>query len=361
LLAEVRAAGDLIEVRDHRVLNLLTLANGLHASYAVRKAAAVQQLLVGECFFVKERLGVFGQPQALWNIPPHWIAEMPTPSRPAYRVAFSGWHGFIPAGEIFAIVNLDPANPYGRGIGLAQVLGDELEADEMAARTVKQQFLNGARPDFLVYPKTGQQASPAEVARLRQTWEDQHEGFWRAARPHFASRELGIHEFAQVDNRALQMVQLRGYGRDLTRETVGVPPEILGHLENSNRATITASINMHARGVLVPRLELYRSAVQEFLIPEFDDRWIVDYESPVVADKELQLQAAAVAPWSLTLDEWRAMTGHGPLPDGEGTQRLVPFQLSPSEPGPGGMDTSNLRSDERAVLTRAIAMGARLA
>ena len=43
----------------------------------------------------------------------------------------------------------------------------------------------------------------------------------------------------------------------------------------ANRATVTMGDQIYGRRVLIPRLELIRSVLQERLMPEFDERLIV--------------------------------------------------------------------------------------
>lgn len=55
----------------------------------------------------------------------------------------------------------------------------------------------------------------------------------------------------------------------------------------------------------MPRLEDIRMTLQNQLIPFFDDRLIVDYESPIIEDKEHQLKVMEAMPGAFTINEWR--------------------------------------------------------
>ena len=203
----------------------------------------------------------------------------------------------------------------------------------MLGGNTRQTFLNQARPDFLVFPKEGpgrQEWSDPEVTRLQESWRAEHQGFWRVAKPKFIRREVGVFEFAEQSFRNLQLVQLREFERDTIRQVPGLPPEILGIVEpGASRATIDRAAYMFARFTLVPRLEAFRSAMQERLAPEYDERLIVGYASPVEEDREFFLKGAQVAPWALTVDEWR--TRFQGLPEkehGAGRVHMVPFALT---------------------------------
>src|SRR5206468_1613407 len=67
---------------------------------------------------------------------------------------------------------------------------------------------------------------------------------------------------------------------------------------------------------------------QERLIPEYDDRLIIDYESPVGEDTEFVQKTMAAMPGAYRVDEHRAVTGHPELKNGEGQVFLVPALLT---------------------------------
>ena len=85
--------------------------------------------------------------------------------------------------------------------------------------------------------------------------------------------------------------QLRDQMRDILLHVPGVPPEIFGILESSNRSTIDAAKYLFDSLLIVPRLEFLRTIMQERLIPEFDEKLILDYVSPVEKDREFALEA----------------------------------------------------------------------
>jgi hypothetical protein len=154
--------------------------------------------------------------------------------------------------------------------------------------------------------------NPTETKRFEQDWLNRLQGYWRSSKPHFMSREVGVYEF-QKNLKEMMLTEVRMQERDIILQVWGMPPEKLGILNNSNRATIEGSDLIYAKDVLVPRLEMRRSMFQELLMPEYDDRLIVDYVTPVMEDKEFELKVAMAAPWAMEANEWRAIMGRGDL------------------------------------------------
>lgn len=328
LIRQKQQTADLQEIESHILLDGLDGTGGYHTGVSLRKTTMIHLDLTGEAFWVKERNGA-GAPITFYPIPPNWVTATPTPEHRFYRVDFRGWQGEIPDTEVLWFCDPDPANPYGRGSGLALSLGDELDIGEYASKYIRQFFANNARPDILISPK-GENATmvPAETLRLEQRWTDSLQGFWRAFKPFFMSRPVEVTMFEQSHFDKMQMSELRKAERDTILHVWGLPPEIFGILESSNRSTIDAAWYLMSLVVLVPRLEFFRSVLQERLIPEYDERLILDYVSPVSEDREFILKAAQIAPWAPNVDEWRDMMGRPPLENGAGKVHMVPINLT---------------------------------
>jgi hypothetical protein len=326
---------NLIEVVEHPLLEALYTGNTYFTGLQTRKLWSIYEEAVGEAFLLKER-NLLGVPSAFWPIPAHWVTATPTPSDRSYTVSFRGWQARIPDTEMLWTVNPDPLNPYGRGTSIARALADDLDADELAAKHVRNWFANSARPDLLVF---GEGMTPADTRLLEERWLARLRGVFNPGQPFFLNRKVEVQEVGQ-DFAQMQLTELRAHARDMVVHGWGLPPEILGIIENSNRATIDAADYLFARNILVPRLEDRRAFLQEKVIPEYDDRLVLEYESPVAEDQEFALKVAQAAPWAIDVDTWRAKMGEPELPDGQGKVFMVPFQLlatrSPGEAaGPG--------------------------
>ena len=314
-------AGELDEILDHPALEFITGGQPLLPGVANRRVQQLHLDLVGEAFLLKGR-NALRVPVTAWPIPPTWVIGTPSPSEPFYRLSYRGWQPRIPDSEILWVRDPDPVNPYARGVGFGKALADELEADEYAAKTVRQLFFNRAQPDFVVFPK-GDRAEWGDTERKRfeADWTNKLQGFWRAWKPYFVNREIGIHEF-EKNFEHLQFNELRTAMRDAVTQTLGIPPEKLGIIANSNRATIDAADLIFAKNVQVPRLEFWRSYYQTCLIPEYDDRLIIDYVSPVTEDRDFYVKVATAAPWTLDGNEWRALMGQAPKDELEDVHML---------------------------------------
>jgi hypothetical protein len=183
---------------------------------------------------------------------------------------------------------------------------DELDADENAAKLVSYSFYNRGRPDVLI-TLPGMRA--AALRAFRDDWLSSLMGPKNVNKAHFTNVPDVDAKILGEDFRSLQMIDLRRFSRDTIRQVLGIPPEVLGIIENSNRSTIDAATYIFNQHVIEPMLEQRRAFLQRQLIDEFDDRLILDYVSPADEDKEFALKVANSQPYIMTIDEWRAMAG----------------------------------------------------
>ena len=344
--------GTLKELKTHPILDLLHTGNAMLSALTIRRLMQDYIDLVGDCFLYKERDPLRGNiPVRFWPIPPHWVTEYPEAPGDDYEVRYGLFQERIKDEDILWLKNARPEHPYGRGSGFGNSISDELETDEYAAKFVKAVFYNRARPDMLIMPdKDSKGLNPDELTKFEHRWLTRVGGVARSWLPLFLRRYVEVKSFPP-DFQTVQLKDLRIMQRDIIYQTYGIPPEIMGVLTNSNRSTIAAADYHMAEYVTTPRLEFLRTEFQEKVVPEYDDRIIIDYVSPVKEDMEHQLGVAKSNPAVLKIDEWRKLSGHGPLPNKQGQSFLVPMNMIPmkkldqselpEDPAPSGSPGSN--------------------
>lgn len=307
LLKQSETQGNLQEIEEHPLLDLLFLGNNQLLGKVVFQLTQQHLDLVGEAFWLFERDGL-GVPVNIWPLPPDWIRNIPAKGFPFYHIKIGASEFDIPMSEILPFIDPDPLDPYGRGTGIAKSLADELETDEYAAKHLKNFFYNRARPDLIIY---GDNLSPTDTKRLEERWTEKHRSFWNAFKPHFLNRKVEIKELGMTFEQ-LQMVEIRKHERDTIIQVYGFPPEKFGIVNESKRSTIAAADVFWRQDVLMPRLEFLRAIMQQHLVPMYDSRLILDFEMPEVNDAEHRLNVMKASAWAYTRDEWRMEAGKAP-------------------------------------------------
>ena len=304
-LYEVDKNGEEKELKSHPFLDFWNSPNPLFefTSNAIWKLQEIYLLLKGEGYFIIER-GMDGIPAELWPVPTHWVMETPYLNHPFYRVQMSNANSIqVSVDDMFVMKTLNPLDPFRRGLGQSEAIADEIEIDEYAAKFQKKFFYNDATPSLLVGMPGSQKE---ERDRFVEMWKNKFMGVNNSHKVAAIGANVSVNKLA--DNmKDLDMVNGRLFVRDSVLEHFGVPREIMGITENSNRATAEASQYIYAKNVLTPRLSDREKAVNAQLIPYFGTNLVWRYDDIIPHDKEFE-KGVAVEGWNnglLTKNEAR--------------------------------------------------------
>jgi HK97 family phage portal protein len=304
---ELADQGLLREVVDHPLLDLLAFPNSQLTGRSSLQMTQTWVDLKGEAFWMLEARN--GVPTRYLPLPPHWVTQVPSDASQNFRVSFQSLNFEVPANQMVWLRDPDPENPYGRGTGVAEALGDELETDEYAAKYVKNWFFNNGMPSAIV---AFEGADAAAVKRAEEKWGQTHGGIANANRVHFAGGKMNAQKL-DSSFKEQEIGPLRKGQRDTVAQVFGVPPEIIGIIENSNRSTIDAAAYIYAIGVEFPRVQFLRSELQSKLVPYFDETLCLEAELDIPDDAERRLSVMRAMPGVFSLNEWRVEGGREPL------------------------------------------------
>lgn len=320
------------EVYDHPLLELWDQPvprSDSHPGFTGSQWRYLIQLyleLAGESFLVViERDGM---PTALLPIPPHWVTQTPSTDAPWYTISTPNTLAPepIPAAQVIWLKRLDPSNPYGRGLGIAGTVDDEVSQLEWMNKFNDALFRNGSHPGAIIGVEG---LDDKNEKRIRSQWSEKQEGFANAWRTAFIGGKVTMHQTGRshLDLDFNAGVRLK---RDTVAQAWCVPPEILGIVENSNRATAQAADYIHQSKNTLPRLVYQAEVWNKYLVPRYlDRRLFLGYENPVRETDEQRLEKAdrGLAGGAITVNEWRREMGYDPLPDTQGSVLYRPLNV----------------------------------
>lgn len=317
------------EVFEHRLLELLARPcpglNGQQWRYLLQ----LYEELAGEWFLLIERDNGF--PVALWPVPPPWVSETPCRRNGLKYVMLLPVDGELkqddvePRDVIWSRAP-NPEAPYSRGLGIAQAVDDECSQAEWMNRFNSQFFRQGGHPGLIIGVED-QRMNPKLEDRVREQLQ-QGGGLWNAFRALVLGGRVQVHQKGPA-HRDLDYVEGLKLLRDTIAQVWGIPPELLGIVENSNRATADAADYIHAKGNILPRLGNFGATLNTYLVPLFGEVGLVlEPENPVRETNEFRLQKAneGLARGAITVDEWRQAQGWDPLKVG-GKRLYVPLNI----------------------------------
>jgi len=308
-LDQLRDADRLVEIEEHPFLDLIYAPNPEMTGADYLKLTQLYLDLVGDAptlMVMQEARLLAGQPRELWPVPITWLKRQG--GRLFLDPPFMAMRTEVAPENVLLLKDFDPHNPYGRGLGTARTLSDELDIAEYAAKEIKSRLYNGTLPDFIA---TLKESNPEEARRFKAALRAGHQGPNKRGNFEVTNKEFKIEKLSQTlaDWQAKDLLPMQ---RDAIRMRFGVPPEILGDVKDSNRATITAALTIYMSRVIEPRMERIRQALQAKILPLYDERLVLDFVSPVPDDSDFTLDAMKAFPHHVTRDEARGLMGLPP-------------------------------------------------
>ena len=320
-LYRIGEAGERQEVTSHPFLDFMDQPNPLYemTSSAIWRLQAIFLMLKGEGYFIIERYSD-GTPAELWPVPTHWVQMTPYQGNPFYQVRTTdGYMMNVSVDDMFVMRDLKPLDPYRRGLGQAEALADEVETDEYAAKFQKKFFYNDATPGIVISMPG---ANDDQQTRFLAKWDERLRGPNKSHRPITIGGPPGSPAAVTklADNmKDMDMINGRTFTRDAVLEHFGVPREIMGITQNSNRATADAAQYIYAKNVLTPKLKNRQDAINRQLLPAYGEDLEWEFDDIIPHDQEFE-KAVALDGWNnglLTKNEAREKLGMEPAKNGD--------------------------------------------
>jgi len=294
------------EIKDHDLLKFLYQPNpefnitGTSSLYL----AQVHYLIKGEAFGVIER-NLDKTPKFMWFVPPSWVTILSDGK---------GYEILIPRGskinvdkkDMFYRKNPNPVNPLGRGIGRVEPLGDEIETDEYMAKFAKRFFFNDAKPNIII--TAPDEADDEEIRKAERSWFQKFGGWINSSKAAFLNWDAKVHVLNST-NREMDFVESRRFYRDLVMQHFGIPPEIMGNVENSNKATVIAARDIYRNEVLNPMFIEFEEAITWQLLRQYENseslRFVFIRKEEDKDEFQLSVLEKAFDGGKITLKEYR--------------------------------------------------------
>lgn len=218
-----------------------------------------------------------------------------------------------PESQVIIDTDLDLKDPYFNGKGKAEAIKDEIETDEFVQKYIKYFYINSARPDVFITAEKGEEMSETDVQRLESEWLRKFQGVNNAHKPVFLNWAANITS-VPTSHKDMELLDTRKFYRDTTIQHFGVPPEIMGIVENSNKATVIAAEHIYAKQVRMPILQHIELIVNTKLLPLYKNsanmRFVFDNIIPDDLELTLKIASEGLQARVLTVNEWRVAMGY---------------------------------------------------
>jgi len=289
----------------------------------------IYQELIGESFWVLNFNGL-GEPAEIWVPYPHKMSVVPSKENFIKGYVYGEGENAVPfdVNEVIHFKYPSPLNQY-RGLGPAQSIGVDLDAEMYSGLWNRNFFYNSARPDGVI--QFDYNLSDEQFDKLKKQWSEKYKGVSKA---HQVALLEGGGKYTQIQNTVKDMdfSNLKLRNRDVILGVYGMPQSVMGISENVNKANAEAGEYQYARNLVKPRLDWRAAKLQEQLIPKFrkSENLKIGFEEVVkeTTEQKMALAESGMRAGYITINEARNMQRLDPLPNGD--VLLVPLNLIPT-------------------------------
>ena len=305
-------------IENHEIYNLLENpcpADRELTGWTIRYFVFACYKLVGEAYLLKVR-DAGGKIIALQPVSPSWVVQTPSATSRYWEIYPFGTAGgnsiIVPVEDVICFKDIDLNDPYGRGRGTSEAIGDEIQSDEYASKYAKNLFFNDATPSAIIYAPQGNKETADQI---KQSWLSKMAGFHHAKEPMVLTGEGSKFEKISQSPTELDFVESRKFLRDNANEHYHIPPEIFGILQNSNRSTIDSAEYLLNKNVLADDLRMFERVINTQLLWEDYDKertLILHHENNISEDiaQKLQIANDGLSRGVLTVNDWREAMGY---------------------------------------------------
>ena len=320
------------QIYKHRILDVLHGANPFQTSNEIMALDSIYMEGVGESFWALN-FNALDEPSEIVLPYPQKMSVIPDKNFPFVKgYVYGTGVDAIPftVNEIIHFKYPNPLNQY-RGLGQAQAIGINLDAEENTDKWVNQFFYNSARPDGVI--QFDYNLADEQFDKLNRQWNEKYKGVTKA---HQVALLEGGGKYIQVQNsiKDMDFPNLKQKNRDVILGIEGMPQSILGISENVNKANAEAGDYQFARRIIKPRLDWKLAKLNEQFIPKFKgtQNLQLGYEEvvPETIDQKRELAESGMRAGYLTINEARKLRGLDALQNGD--VLLVPLNLIPTKP-----------------------------
>lgn len=314
------------EVAGHPVLDLFNRPNPIMTRRQFRFTLVTHLELTGMAFVLMVD-NALGRPAELWPLSPADLIEIKAgdnTTRPITGFVFQGPGGkqvrYRPE-EILYFRHPSPKSLI-YGTGPIEAMAHAYDID-LAVRVYQKNFFrNAARPEVVL--STDQRLTDQEARRILTRWNQKHQGLAHVFEPTVLDGGLKVQPLA-YSAKDFEFMSLANWTQDNILAAYQVPAGKLGLVKDVNRANAQGiDITFNAECIR-PRLDLIEDVLSAFLLPRYGAGLILKHDNPVPTDRA-QAHKEAMAQLdrgALTINEFRAATGKGPVSWGDEPFRPV--------------------------------------
>ena len=280
---------DVVEIPEHPFLDLMTTVNEFMNGFELMENLSSFLDLTGNAYWVILK-GTLGQPVEIWPLMSQKIKIIPDKKRfiSHYEYGYGDDKEIIQPEDMIHFKLFNPSDAF---FGLGPLEAASIAADLSINMNLYEAnlFQNRATPDYaIVYPPEAGEPSADEIKRIKRQHKKEYGGLSKTGVMGFLFGGAKI-EPISLSPKEMSFLQGRKWSREELCNCYGVPVSKFTS-DNVNRANAEAGDYSYMKDTIAPRLRKVEQKLNAELLPLFDPRLFVAFDSPVPSDKDFRLK-----------------------------------------------------------------------
>jgi len=230
--------------------------------------------LAGNNYWSIIRAGNANQPVELWPVLPQGVKIQAGKTRliDLYRYQYGGITRDIQPEDMVHVKTANP-NDFLFGMPTIQAAGRAIDVDRESSTWQLGSMQNRGISDYaiIIDPET----TPEQMARLRELHKEKQSGAANARAPFFTTRDIKTLNQSATE---LDFVASRAKVWEEICSAMGVPPVMVGIMENATLANIETARKIFWIDTMIPVLRMIRSQLNAQLAAQFGPEWVLEYD-----------------------------------------------------------------------------------
>jgi HK97 family phage portal protein len=230
--------------------------------------------LAGNSYWSVIRAGNSNTPMELWPVLPQGVKIQPGKTRliELYRYQYGGVSRDIQSDDMVHVKTVNP-NDFLFGMPTIQAAGRAVDVDREASQWQLNSMHNRGISDYAIVidPET----TAEQMSRLRELHKEKQASSNNARAPFFTTRDIKTLNQSAVE---LDFVDSRSKVWEEICSAMGVPPVMVGIMENATLANIETARKIFWADTITPLLRMVRSQLNSQLAAQFGPEWYIDYD-----------------------------------------------------------------------------------
>lgn len=313
---------ELKEIEQHPLLDLLKKPNEQESGSDFFEKVIAFLMLSGNFYIEMNGPGKKSAPVELWAWRPDRTKIVPGSGKEfikSYRYTVSGQDSDVEAARMIHGKFFAPLDDF-YGLSPIQVNGNNIALNNASIDWNRTLMENHAAPSGFLTTEPNMQLSEPVFQRIKRTMRKMFSGAKNAGKPHLLEAGLKWQQTA-LSPKDADFIQTYKLTREEICSVFGVPPQIVGIMENSTYANYEQARASFYTETVMPTLDKVVDALNHKLAPLFGDALVIGYDKDKIdalqEDTDAKFKRMEGVKDILTINERREALGYEAVPYGD--------------------------------------------